>query len=203
MRHHTPDDILVLHSRGELSIPKSILIEVHLTTCPLCRRRLAIYEEVAAEQLLASDEAPLPPFQALLGRLNEPEPAPRTVLHPDLPAPLAQVEFGSWRWLAPFTRGRAASLETEGDLPLLLIEMSAGARLHHLDGGTERAAILSGGWTDQDGQVQAGDLVWHDPHEGIHEQRIDDGEPCLALVLNDAKTTPTGLIRPFRSWFKV
>ena len=196
---HASDDLLIRYARADLDPAEVILVAVHLTSCPFCRRRLASFEAMAAMELGA--HAAVPPIDALLARLDEPEPA-RAPLHPDLPRPLAHVELGPWRWLAPWTRGRYVRVDTGGRLPLTLLEMSAGARLHHVDGGRERAAVLRGGWTDQHGTVGPGDLVWTEPHVGVHEQVIDPGEPCLALVLNDARATPTGPFRALGRWFR-
>ncbi len=211
--HHVPDEWVVAAANGTLSPAERVVFATHSTLCPICRARLEVAEALASRVLDtpvntgSSDGNPAfvpnPPgeLEALLARLDEPEPPPPAL--PDDPVlpwpvlehtgPLASV---SWSWLAPGIRGFDLPFETSG-LPLRLIRMNAGTALYHRHAGAEAGVILAGGWDDQFGTYRRGDAAFLPADiEGVHEQRIHDDEDCVALVLNEARGIVDGLAGP-------
>lgn len=185
-RHHLPMEWIVAEAAGTNEAPLSVLVAVHVTLCPQCRRQLDHAEKVAAGVL--AEVEPIQPepgdLEALLARLDEPVQAP---LRDDrFPAPLAPfVNGGDWRRLAPRLHHIDLEISTPTGHPMRLLKMAAGAHLPHRDGGEERAVVLQGGWSDASGHYERGD-VYH--HLGLdhHDQRVDPGVDCIALLYNDA-----------------
>lgn len=204
MNHHLPGDWLAAWSAGTLDEARELLVATHLTLCPACRAEVAHADRLAGRQLSDAAEVALEPggLDRLLARLDEPPPE---VVRPDSPwpAPVASfVEGETWRWLAPFTWGIDLPHTTDGELPLRLVWMRPGARLRHANTGVERAVVLQGGWSDEHGHFVRGDVAISD-HLGLHDQRIDPGEPCVALVLNDRRAELPGLLRPLGGFTRI
>lgn len=212
--HHLPADWLVAYANGSLAPAECVLVATHLTLCPTCRAVQAMAETAASGALTQATPVPLDPggLDGLLARLDLPEEAPaaRPVHAPAsgllVPRPVLDLldrpfEALPWRWLAPFVRGVDLPVPTDG-LPLRLVEMSAGAHMPHRHAGNEAGVILQGGWTDQLGHFGRGDVAISTPELGVHDQRIDLGVSCIALVLNDAPAIPANPVAAlFARWF--
>lgn len=190
---HPPEDWLLAHAAGTLDEARDLLVAVHLLSCPQCRGLVAEAETLGGAALGASTPSDPAPdgLEQLLARLDAEPPvveAPRSPPgRPGMPALVAPWADGTWSWLAPGTWGIDLPHATDGELPLRLIWMRAGTKLPHRHRGDEAAIVLSGGWTDQYGHVGPGDLhVTTDRDQ--HDQVIDRGEPCVALVLAERKT---------------
>lgn len=209
--HHLPADWLIAYANGSIGSAEAVLVATHLTLCPPCRERAAIAETAAAQALTAASPMDLDPagLDAVLARLEDPEdpeptpPAARS--HPVLPRPVLElvgdVDRLPWRWLAPGIRGVDLPVPTDG-LPLRIVEMAAGIHLPHRHAGHEAGIVLQGGWTDQTGHYGRGDVAVFTPDIGVHDQRIDDGVPCVALILNDAPAIPENPVAAlFARWF--
>lgn len=198
--HHLPSEWIVAEAAGTNEAPLSLLVAVHCTLCPHCRARLDRAESIAAGVLetiepVAVSDADL---EALLQRLDEP--LPEQPVDPRFPAPLAPFVTGrSWRWLAPRLQTIDLDLPTPSGHPMRLLKMKAGSNLGHRDGGEERAVVLQGGWTDSSGHYELGD-VYHHVGRSHHDQRVDPGEDCVALLYNDA---PVVLPPPFDRMFSI
>lgn len=203
--HHLPDELLLAYATGTASAPIALLVASHLTLCPACREKAATYEAVGGALLAEAaidtrgavdggeptlDDGAL---DALLARLDAPrEPEPEPVYDPDgvLPAPLVR-RVGAfrdlrWRWLAPDTHG-VKVMDRPGHLPVRLVRIRPGAVLPpHDHTGVERALILGGGWSDEVGHFERGDVAYVEADRTDHRQVILDAVPCVALVVNDA-----------------
>lgn len=199
VEHHIPDEWIAAWSAGTLDEARELLVAVHLTFCPLCREKAALADTAASAALTSADDVAIEEagLEAVLGQLDTPVPegvSPST----EWPRPLAPFVHDRWTWLAPNTWGIDLPHPTDGELPLRLVWMRAGASLPHAHRGEEAAVVLRGGWTDQHGHFGPGDL-YHSDDRDAHAQQIDAGEPCIALVLNEKKAGVAGLLGVF-SW---
>ncbi|MEZ4323352.1 MAG: cupin domain-containing protein [Myxococcota bacterium] len=194
-QHHLPDDWFVALASGTLAEAESLLAATHLTYCPTCRDRLALAEVAAARALEAAGPVDLDPggLDALLARLDEPEPEPAVpqTADPVLPWPVLRITGPlaslRWSWLAPGVRGVDLPVPTTG-LPMRLVQMRAGVQMNHRHAGTESGVVLAGGWTDEYGTYGRGDATFCDPElQPVHHQRIHDDADCIALVLNEQR----------------
>lgn len=209
-RHHPPDAMLMAHAAGQLSAGDSLLLACHLTLCPDCRARGAEHEAVAAallpDQPIEESELDAQ-LRRVESRLDEPADAtaPSPVYDPVLPAPLASLvgplDQLEWRSLLP-TRVAAVHLPIHGaGIDVRLLRLAPGFQVpdHHHQ-GHEHTLVLAGGYTDDQGRYQRGDLAIR-AASPVHEQRIDAGEPCLALVAAGGPIEPTDLLGRLLSWF--
>ena len=198
--HHPPDEQLLPYVAGTADDATALLVACHLTLCPSCRDRVA-HAEAVGGALLEATTAPAATeglLEATLARLDDPEPESEVEHDPDgvLPAPLAarvgRFEALPWRWLFPGVHG--IELPTEGrGMPVRLLRLAAGGHVPlHEHRGDEITLVLTGGFTDASGHYVRGDVCARD-EEGVHEQRIDDGEDCVVLVVADAPFRPRSL----------
>lgn len=203
--HHVPEDWILAYATGSIEPSRQLLLAVHLTYCPACRERVRLAERVGSFALVDAPAAPLPTggFDQLLARLDEPAPEPPAPVASKWPTPLAPfVTHERWSWLAPYTWGIDLDVPTDGELPARLVWMSPGAHLPHTNGGEECAVILQGGWADETGHYEKGDFA-HAHSDEHHDQRIDPGDPCIALVLNERRAIPGAPWSLLRPLFKV
>jgi len=199
--HHIPDEWLVAYASGRCSAAEEVLTATHLTLCPQCRDHLALAETAAAAALVEVSPVALDPsgLDALMARLDEPEPKPPPVpsTDPVLPWPILRftgpIRDLNWSWLAPHVVGVDLPQATEG-LPMRLIKMKAGSYMPHKHTGNEASVLLAGGWSDSTGDYRRGDAGFYGPETGDHDQRIHDDEDCIALVLNDERAKVEGVL---------
>lgn len=193
--HHLPEPLLAAFATGAASHPLDVLVATHLALCPHCRGKVDQLDALGGA-LLAVDPglAPSPGFhEALMARLDEPAPPPeKPPLDPSgrLPAPLyaltGDLDAIRWSWAGPGLSTFDLAPRPVG-LPLRLMRFAPGHVVPvHDHAGEERAVVLQGGWTDQNGHFGRGDWCQVARTERGHRQVIDEGQPCLALVLNDA-----------------
>jgi len=195
--HHLPESMLATYAAGGASEAEAVLVASHLTLCPACRARLADMEAVGGALL---DQSPRVEqgldelLASTLAALDEsdqpaPEPAPRVDPSGTLPAPLAQlvgpVDQLSWQRVFPgVERIEIDAIPSDG-MPLRLFRLKPDMRVpDHAHRGREISLVLTGGFSDDVGHYQRGD-VCERGEEAVHRQHIDPGDPCVVLVLAD------------------
>ncbi|MBI3514799.1 MAG: cupin domain-containing protein [Proteobacteria bacterium] len=193
--HHPPEDVLFDYAAGSVREPLGLVVATHLALCPACRRQVRELETIGGallEQLPGSPPR-IAAIDALLGRLDEPEPAAPSSPAFDaetrrlVPAPLraylgASLKDIAWR---PVTRGLA-----EHDLALAppgvktqLLRIRAGAAIpRHGHGGSEAVLVLDGGFSDELGTYARGDLALSDGTI-VHRPVADADGDCLCLAV--------------------
>jgi putative transcriptional regulator len=199
--HHPPDDLLASYAAGAADDGESLLVATHLALCPRCRD---VVDRLDGLGGALADHAPpvaLAPdaLDRALARLDEPAPPPAPMppageLDVPMPlraltGPLGQVPFrgagpGIWRFDLPLSRP---------DRPVALLSLRPGLRIPaHRHTATERGLVLRGGYTDETGHFQRGDVQIRGPDEAdTHRQTIDDGERCVVLMVDDGSKLPS------------
>lgn len=209
--HHAPDDMLIAYAAGVLDASESLLLACHLTLCPECRAAVEDAETVGAALLAGAESAPVPGeisrrvpdamLDTLLARLDDPaalEPPmvdPRGIVPAPLFALVGDLDAAPWRRMFPGLH--MLDVPAQGAHPFIkLIRVDPGTRVPmHDHAGFEGSLVLTGGFTDDQGHYERGDLCLRDESQG-HEQLIDRGEPCVWLVVADGKHIP----RTFTGW---
>lgn len=210
--HHPDESVLMDYAAGSLPEAQSLVVASHLALCPECRRSVTRFEAIGGAMLeqLPEETVADAAIEAMLARLDEPDPAPapetrrpslragqgagRTVL----PEPLrgyigGDLDFIEWK---PVMRG----LE-ECELPVgsgkgkaRLLRIKAGIAMpRHTHHGTEMTLVLTGGFTDAAGHYQRGDIAITD-EEVDHKPVADPGEDCICIAVTDAPVRLTGLL---------
>lgn len=207
-RWHVPEDVLVAHAAGTLPEALALIIATHLALCPACRALVADYEAVGGALLAEIPPAPLDPsaLERTLARLSDPAPqkpiqTPMRADVPPLPEPLRSVVGDRpWRFIAPGIKGIKLPIQL-GSEPVYLTRLSGPMRVpHHGHAGIEAQLVLSGGFTSTGRHIyERGDVQWAD-ESLVHEVDVHPGEPCVTLLVRDAKLVQSTLRGRLFSW---
>lgn len=212
--HHIPAELLLDYASGTLAEPVALALACHLTLCPRCRRDLATIESVAGRQLDEIAPQPAAGFAAIADRLGEQEDGPTQAPASSsagilLPRPLLSYLPGgldrvTWRWSGTGLLSYAlpVSKARGGLASLLKIAPGAGLPLH-THRGNELTLVLSGGFTDETGAYQRGDLEVADPALEHRPVAMLD-QPCICLAITDAPLDFSGPLGWFfNQWAKL
>lgn len=199
IHHHPSDETVLRHAAGTLGAGPTLVVDVHLEGCPICRSRRAGFEAVGGAFLDGLPQARLAADS--LGRALErldlasrsdatlPLPRRQAALGIELPHAMRHCEVGPWRWLGPGLKWSKVAIAGSPDANIMLIKGRAGVRLpSHGHTGTEFMQILSGSLSDERGLYLPGDLdeadadVDHQPIVGADAECI-----CLAAVEGDTR----------------
>lgn len=195
--HHIPAELLLDYAAGSLAQPWSLVVACHLTLCPHCRREVAAIERVGGSLLEQGEARPMRPgaFEAIagqLGRQDAPSSAAPFRASGDrlLPAPLRDYlpdpGHVAWRWSGKGLRSHALPVPVPRGGLVSLLRVAPGAGLPiHTHGGDEMTLVLSGGFTDEQGEFRRGDVEVADGAVN-HRPVAMLGEPCICLAVTDA-----------------
>jgi len=214
-KHHLSDELLMDYAAGACSEPVSLLVATHLALCPDCRARASGFEAVGGALLddLPETAVAAGSLDALMARLDEPEapiqakvPAPTGDPARMLPQPLRDYVGGdlstlNWRRA---TRGvERADIAIPGDdgYAAQVLRIRPGCAVpQHSHRGDEYVMVLTGGYTDESGDFERGDVQIADP-DVEHKPVAMEGEDCICLAVMDAPVRLTGpigrLFNPF------
>ena len=203
-QHHFSDEILLDYSAGNAKEPLGMPVACHLDLCRDCRDRVADLEAVASASLLtfgfprASQDVRARLLSELGPRIAPASPPP---IAPELAAldlPLTLHRYLSadshprWRLLIPGVREIRLGLREPG-ASARLVRLRPGVVIPlHDHEGPEYTVVFRGGLDEGAAHFQRGDVCVRD--QGIdHEQRVEAGEDCVALVVNHGGLVPRTL----------
>jgi len=201
--HHPPPDALAAYTTGGADEAEALLAATHLALCPRCRSLVEGMEAVGGALL---DREPAVPvgegaLAAVLRRLDSPEsgeparPPPPPAGRDDLPMPLraltGPLDTVPFRQVAPGIQRFDLPLSRPGR-PVAVVSLRPGIVVPpHRHSAVERGLVLRGGFTDETGHYGRGDVSWRDTGEPEpHRQRIDRGERCIVLMVDDGPKVP-------------
>jgi putative transcriptional regulator len=204
--HHFPGDVLRAYAIGAATEGTRLSVACHLAFCTACGEDTVAHGAVMERLLAAAADPALAPGVGARDRLlaslpAQPPPAPvvRAKLPrnlPPLPAPLLrQLEgLGSVRWQRLIPGIRAIDLGIASAWRARLFSFRPGIPIPvHDHGGPEHTVVFAGGLDDESGHLGPGDAATMMPGEA-HHQRSSPGEPCIALVVNEAAPMPLTLV---------
>lgn len=198
---HAPDDLLVAYAAGALSESESLLVACHLTLCPACRQVVSDAELVGALLMPGNtpdtppDTSPGSTIDALLEQFwaqsTRTEEAPaKPVFDPSgiLPAPLysrvGELSKARWRYLFPGAEEVQVPGAADGKL-VKLLRLEPGMKVpQHAHTGLEGILVIAGGFRDDTGVFERGDLSLR-YGESAHEQNVFEDEGCIWLLVAD------------------
>ncbi len=206
---HPPFELLLDYASGSLPEPVALAIACHASLCSECARELEAMDAAGGALLDGIDVEAVSPnaFDALLARLDEPEP-------PQVPAPVMDQETQSvipgplraylgtnlsnlpWRKVNRAIDEVRLATSRRGFKTALMRLKPGSIMPRHTHRGSELTVVLAGGYTDSGRQFLRGDIDIKDPsHE--HRPVVDDDGECLCLVVLDAPLKLTGAIGRF------
>lgn len=216
--HHPGDTLLIDYAGGGLPEGAALAVATHLALCPCCRLTVTEMEAIGGALLDEIEPEELSPgcLEAVMARLDRAEaahprparrptvakpagtaPGDRATGRPRLPEPLARyvgprgLQGLRWRFLQP---GMSyADLPAAGGGTTRLIRMKGGIGVpQHTHGGIELTVVLEGGFHDELGQFQPGDMAVGDP--SVRHSPVSDPEGCLCLAATIGGLRLTGPI---------
>ncbi|MGA0604172.1 ChrR family anti-sigma-E factor [Caulobacter sp. KR2-114] len=207
-RHHPADASLVAYAAGTIEPGRALVLAAHIAACPDCRRTLGLAEAVGGALLSGLEPTPMAPGarEALMARLDDPEPAPAPHSPPQrpdwiaVPAQVLEAARRRKRWAAPGV-WVASIAKGPGRRSSYLLRVGAGMAMpRHTHTGVETILVLKGAYEDR-GQVYGpGDLAENDETVDHRPQVTAEGE-CVCLVFADAPLRPLDwvgrLFQPF------
>jgi putative transcriptional regulator len=201
---HLGDEDLLDYAAGRFSEPFAVLIACHLTLCPTCRRAVAEYEAlggVAVETAMPIELAS-GSFEAMMARLDEPEkievklpvPPPTGDLR-HMPTPLRVFIGGAPAWKKVMRGLDEVEIgPRQGAMRARLMRIAPGCAMpRHTHGGREMLIVLDGGYSDEIGEYDTGDVAVADS-DLVHKPVADPVEGCLCFAVTDAPLKLTGPI---------
>ncbi len=211
--HHLPADTVAGYANGEAAEAEALLVATHLALCPTCRSEVSRLEALGGVALETLEPAPALDLDAMLARLDEPEPAPTVAPRPrvaptgqlaTLPEPLRSYvgSFDGLPWKTKIPGVRTADLGLSlGEVPVRLSVLKPGLKLpRHTHAGRELTLVLQGGFENGHGHYVRGDVEVGLP-EQVHAMVIDPGDPCIALSVNEGSLEPVDLLGKLVSKF--
>ena len=220
IRHHATDETLLRYAAGQLPPAPARVVAVHLSTCPLCRERLAAFEALGGAMLETIEPKAMPTgaFAAVLGAIDAHEEArlrhaaerPQRQATPrrrmltggvPLPEALSDCEIGPWHWIGLGVRASRVHLPEDPHARLTLLRVGPGRKLpEHGHSGTEFTQVVTGSFFDGFGRYKPGDLSEMD-HDVEHQPIVDHDGECICLAALEGGMQLKGmfgrLIQPF------
>ncbi|MGF7173294.1 ChrR family anti-sigma-E factor [Azospirillum doebereinerae] len=212
--HHPGDTLLIDYAGGGLCEGAALVVATHTAYCPGCRRMVGEMEAVGGALLdgIEPDETLSPDgLEALFARIDREEAGrpPRPPCQPaarptaaDAPRPLipeplrsylggGDLESRRWRFLQPGIR--CIDLKAGPNVTTRLVRMKGGVAVpQHTHGDMELTVVLDGGFSDELGSFQPGDVAIGDP--SIDHRPVSDPEGCLCLATTIGGLRLTGPI---------
>jgi putative transcriptional regulator len=213
---HPDAGLLLDYATGTQPEALALAVATHAAMCEECAGAIRTLEALggallAGEPPTAVRDDALPALLAQLDR-GEERAIPATP-HPldaqtvaVLPAPLhrylsASLERLPWRRVGRLFEEHRLPL-ADGRIKAALCRLRPGILLpRHSHRGQEYSVVLAGGYRDEAGVYRRGDFVALDKGDPEHQPIVDEHEPCLCLVVQDAPVRLSGplgmLINPF------
>jgi putative transcriptional regulator len=211
-RLHPDDGYLLDYATGNLAEPFAVLIASHLTLCPACRNTVRAFEGVGGALLGSAEPAAVAPgsLAAVMQRLDRPAvvavpsaPPPVLAGFGFLPRPLQRFLGGlpdRPRWRLVFVGLETVRIPRFGEVRSRLMRIAPGRAMpRHTHQGNELLIVLNGGYTDQTGDYERGDVAYGDAGL-VHKPRADAERGCLCFSVWDAAPRMVGPLAPLLNW---
>jgi putative transcriptional regulator len=178
--HHPTEETLAANAAGTLDEARSLIVSMHLSLCPACRRKAGAYEALGGALLDQALPTSMKPgaLQEALARIG-------TKVHAadvETEQPLDRYRLGPWRWVWPGLRQRSVSVPALSNMKVFMLKAAPGIKLpHHKHTGYEWTCVLEGAFEHQYGRYGPGDFDEAD--ETLeHKPTICDGPACVCIV---------------------
>ena len=206
--HHAPEELLAAFAAGKLDEGEHLVVAVHASQCPVCRRFVRAMETIGGAAVEAAEPAPMSSgsFEAVIVRMEQSSP---NVLQPSghdseddgLPEILRHYRIGRRRRIAPGVSLRPIELSGKGTSRAFLLKSGPGTRmLEHTHIGIELTCVLKGSFSHVGGRFGPGDFDYGDDTLD-HQPLVGSEEPCVCLVAMTGDLRMNGffgrLISPF------
>ncbi|MBA5763311.1 cupin domain-containing protein [Vibrio sp. 404] len=216
MSYHPSLEMLQAYVEGELDAVSGFAIATHIEACPDCQNQCAHLEQKVGELWGSCDVAPAEELSTMFDKIIALEESPEpfqfnrkvktiTVNNKQFTLPVSLSRFadniGEWKSYGGKVFSAHVDLGEQARVNLLYISENVKIP-QHTHKGIESTLILHGGFSDEDGQYEAGDFLLKDGTVK-HSPFTQPGEDCLCLtVLTEPLIFTQGVARVFNLFGK-
>ena len=208
--HHPAGELLAAFAAGKLDEGEHLVVAVHASRCPACRRFVRAVEAIGGTAVESAEPVAMSKgsFETVMAKVERappkmqaPQPAHHAVEDDELPELLKHYRIGRRRRIAPGVSLRPIDLPGNGKSRAFLLKSGPGTRmLEHTHSGIELTCVLKGSFSHVSGRFGPGDFDFGD--ESLdHQPLVGKTEPCLCLVAMTGDLRMNGffgrLISPF------
>lgn len=210
---HPSYDLLFNHAMGNTSEAESLIISCHITYCGTCKKDLAKLEKVGGEYLNKQSKSKLSSvlWDNTLKKIEGLEPEPQqsnytsstintSLLNDPIKIPSFLTEYlnnkcNTDSWSSTLNNVKYKNLKfNSNDFKGKLLEIPAGKSMpKHGHESHEATLVLYGGYSDEKGHYNKGDLVLANSDE-VHSPVSSDKEGCICLVVYSGSLKFKGII---------
>ena len=215
MNKHPDNQLLEAYASGSIDAVSGLVVATHLETCSICREYVNRIEAAQANEVSDTPCVYVPEFDDMFNEIISEKPlrdnvviresAKVTVAGKSFELPKSLSRFsdlvGSWRSYGG--KVYSAQIDLGEDARVNLMYISGDVRIpQHTHRGLESTLILHGGFSDEDGEYEEGDLMIRDASVK-HSPYTKAGEDCLCLtVLTEPMIFTQGVARVFNMFGK-
>lgn len=216
MNKHPDNNLLEAYASGSIDAVSGLVVATHLETCSHCRVRVNQME--AAQASYVASDIPIdydPDFDLMLSKIVNSEPSRDDIIIREvssvsvagktfqLPKTLSRYTDLVGDWKNYGGKVFSAQLDFGEEARVNLMYINQDVRIpQHTHKGLESTLVLHGGFSDEDGHYEKGDLLVRDGSVK-HSPFTQVGEDCLCLtVLTEPMIFTQGVARIFNLFGK-
>lgn len=216
IKHHLHEEILMSYAAGSSSSSVSLIVASHITICSKCRNAVSTYEDIGGKVL--DESSPIDvntnTLNNLLNKIDDEVIEKDTltinkifknipvVLHKMLPE--GQSLTDSWKkGLGGIKYFDINLTDSSKKSHARMLSIPPGKKLpNHGHEAQELTLVLEGGFSDENGHYNAGDVAIEDENN-IHTPIADSNEGCVCLVVYEGNLKFKGLFGPVLNFLKI
>ncbi|MGR5457650.1 ChrR family anti-sigma-E factor [Vibrio sp. PID23_8] len=211
MNKHPDNNLLEAYASGSIDAVSGLVVATHLETCSYCRA--CVNQMEAAQACDVANDIPAdydPTFDLMFRDIINSKPTCDDIIIRDvasvsvagktfqLPKTLSRYTDLVGDWKSYGGKVFSAQIDFGEDARVNLMYISEDVRIpQHTHKGLESTLVLHGGFSDEDGHYEQGDLLVRDA-SNKHSPFTKTGEDCLCLtVLTEPMIFTQGVARIF------
>ncbi|EKO3863437.1 cupin domain-containing protein [Vibrio harveyi] len=216
MNKHPDNNLLEAYASGSIDAVSGLVVATHLESCSKCRAYVnqleAAQANVVVDDISSEYDAE---FDSMFNDIITAEPKPDSIIIKDvakvtvagkdfkLPKTLSRFSDLVGEWKSYGGKVYSAQLDLGEDARVNLMYISEDVRIpQHTHKGQESTLVLHGGFSDEDGHYEVGDMLVRDASVK-HSPFTKPGEDCLCLtVLTEPMIFTQGVARIFNLFGK-
>lgn len=216
MNKHPDNNLLEAYASGNIDAVSGLVVATHLETCSKCRAYVNQLEAAQADTVIESSVLEYDvEFDSMFNDIITAEPRTDTIILKDvarvavagkdfkLPKTLSRFSDLVGEWKSYGGKVYSAQIDLGEDARVNLMYISEDVRIpQHTHKGQESTLVLHGGFSDEDGHYEVGDVLVRDASVK-HSPFTKAGEDCLCLtVLTEPMIFTQGVARIFNLFGK-
>ncbi|YCO04345.1 ChrR family anti-sigma-E factor [Vibrio sp. VNB-15] len=216
MNKHPDNNLLEAYASGNIDAVSGLVVATHLETCSKCRAYVNQLEAAQADTVIESSVLEYDvEFDSMFNDIITAEPRSDTIILKDvarvavagkdfkLPKTLSRFSDLVGEWKSYGGKVYSAQIDLGEDARVNLMYISEDVRIpQHTHKGQESTLVLHGGFSDEDGHYEVGDVLVRDASVK-HSPFTKAGEDCLCLtVLTEPMIFTQGVARIFNLFGK-